>query len=48
MTERLLIAYTLLTALATAALLGALCASELRARRGAAAMPCWGAGTCVS
>lgn len=33
MTERLLIAYTLLTALATAALLGALCASELRARR---------------
>ena len=33
MTERLLIAYTALAALATAALLAALCISELRARR---------------
>ena len=33
MTERLLIAYTVLAALATAALLAGLCASELRGRR---------------
>ena len=35
MTERLLIAYTALAALATAALLAALCIAELRARRAA-------------